>query len=204
LGKYRGRWNPSFVNDYVKLRDRVNREYGEREYDDKVKLERSPGMLRQPEVDYRLEVKPHVAENREKKALSLEINDKSQKENVLDRIEGLEKERILKDNYKGAVPLEVQNEKPLLNIQKHDEIIERVENIEPMQVQAKEQIENKLQPVEQSESAELLQKDVKMNPMEKELENIETELQKEKQIQEFESQPREFKAPKTESGTSLY
>jgi hypothetical protein len=74
-------------------------------------------------------------------------------------------------------------------LQSIDETIEPVENIEPTHVQAKEQIENKLQPVEQSESAELLQKDVKMNPMEKELGNIELELLKEKRIQQLESQP---------------
>jgi hypothetical protein len=56
-------------------------------YDDKVKLERSPGMLRQPEVDYGLGVKLYVVENREKKAFSLEINENSKKENALDKIE---------------------------------------------------------------------------------------------------------------------
>jgi hypothetical protein len=180
LAKYRGRWNPSFVNDYVKLRNRVNREYGEREYDDKVKLERSPGMLRQPEVDYRLEVKPYVAENREKKAFSLEIDEKSQKENALDRIEGLERERILKDIYKESVPLEVQKEQSLPKVQKHDEPVERSEHNEP------------------------LQKDVKMNPMEKELQNIELEILKEKQIQKLESQPHRIKVSKNESGEPLY
>jgi len=177
LGKYRGKWNPSFVDDYLKLRNSVNREYGEREYDDKFRVERSPGMLKQPEVDYGLEFKPYVAENKGKGEFPLEIDEKSKKENVLDRIEELERERVLKDIYKEAVPLPAQKEQSLPKVQKHDELAERSEHTEP------------------------LQKDVKISPMEKELQNIELELLKgkQKQVERLELQPYAFKISKNES-----
>jgi len=81
----------------------------EREYDDKFRVERSPGMLRQPEIDYGLEAKRYVAENKGKGEFPLEIDEKTKKENVLDRIERLERERILKDIYREAVPVSVYN-----------------------------------------------------------------------------------------------
>jgi len=49
-----------------------------------------------------------------------------------------------------------------------------------------------------------LQKDVEINPIEKELENIECELLNEKQVQQLESQTNEFKVSKNESGEPLY
>jgi len=59
MGKYR--WHPSFVEDYAKLKSRINREYGERSYNDKFRVE-SSGMLRQNEPDYEIHFKPYKPE----------------------------------------------------------------------------------------------------------------------------------------------
>ncbi len=53
------RYRPKdFTREYLRLRDRVNREYGERAYNDRFKIE-SSGTLRQEEPDYSLHLKPY-------------------------------------------------------------------------------------------------------------------------------------------------
>lgn len=77
----RYRWSPNFVDDYAKLRTRINREYGEHGYSDKFREEASPGMLRESEADYEIQTKTYRPEA-------------APKEDALDRIERLERERI--------------------------------------------------------------------------------------------------------------
>lgn len=55
MARYRPR---DFTHEYARLRDRINREYGERGYNDKFKIETS-GTLKQEEPDYSMHFKPY-------------------------------------------------------------------------------------------------------------------------------------------------
>jgi hypothetical protein len=62
LARYR--WKPDFLHEYSRFRSHVNRDYGERAYGDKEKIETS-GMLKDAEPDYETHVKPYKPEKAE-------------------------------------------------------------------------------------------------------------------------------------------
>lgn len=117
LARYR--WHPNFLDDYAKLRSRVNREYGERAYGDKVRIETS-GMLKDPEPDYELHFKPYKPQTEEHRAFSLELPEPMQ-------------------------PVEQsENTKKLLNENKPDplesKLLEEEQSKEPLEVQRKQRM----------------------------------------------------------------
>jgi hypothetical protein len=56
LARYR--WKPDFSGEYSRFRSHIDRDYGERAYGDKEKIETS-GMLKDAEPDYKMDVKPY-------------------------------------------------------------------------------------------------------------------------------------------------
>jgi len=60
----RQRWNPDFSREYARFRSHVDRDYGERAYGDKLKIETS-GMLKDAEPDYEMDIKPYKPEKPE-------------------------------------------------------------------------------------------------------------------------------------------
>ena len=60
----RGRWKTDFSDDYARLRWKIDRDYGERAYGDKEKIETS-SMLKDAEPDYSMPIKPYKPEKTE-------------------------------------------------------------------------------------------------------------------------------------------
>ncbi len=68
MGRYRPR---DFTHEYARLGDRIRREYGERGYNDKFRVE-TPSPLRQEEPDYSLHSKQYKAQPHRNEMPSLE------------------------------------------------------------------------------------------------------------------------------------
>jgi len=138
MRKYR--WHPSFAEDYAKLKSRINRDYGERSYNDKFRVE-SSGMLRQEEPDYEIHFKPYIPQKKNLETTSgwdsterLETQSTKQQE----KIEPAERSENLQPS------LEYQNVEQLLeaDIQKTENPIENellqadeTEPLEPLETQ---------------------------------------------------------------------
>ncbi len=85
MGRYR--WLPNWLDEYRKMRNRIDREYGERAYNDRFRIESSPGMLRQEEPDYDLHIKPYRPEKKEFKTFPLEANENADLEKSGEKLE---------------------------------------------------------------------------------------------------------------------
>jgi len=112
-----------FVDDYAKLRERIDRDYGQRAYGDKFKVE-TTGMLRQQEPDYELHFKPYIPEKKQKSPIeALEDMEDQQPETRKEKIESQEpievQEDFTPDTYENALQ---EAEKEILQSNKFEQL----------------------------------------------------------------------------------
>jgi hypothetical protein len=87
-----------FAEDYAKLRERIDRDYGQRAYGDRLKVE-TAGMLKQEEPDYEIHFKPYTPQKKQKP--TTEILQQEDREN---------QEKIETEKTDSKEPIEVQND----------------------------------------------------------------------------------------------